>query len=235
MSRVVCSKQDDLRTLLSKEMLDNWPPSLIKPTDTIPHFFARRSSGRLRDPTKVYKQNFSIGELKAEDDEKGLVFGFGPSLTVPSASTAGTNSSSNVSESESDFDFLPSEQPLIPQTSSANSIGSDNNASDSNLPAQNVFPVADEMQVPELQPVPSGDDFSSLANGPRSPVLEDPVAVAVVNVIQSCGEECDSFPGSKYISTAERYLTVNIHAYQFSYNHAYENHSCCFLPELSND
>ena len=194
-------------------MLENWPPSLIKPAETIPHFFARRSSGRLRDPTKVYQQNFSIGEFKSEvsENEKGLVFGFSSSLAVPSASTVGTNSSSNVSESESDFDFGPFEQPSTLSNSSSARFASDNSASNSNFGSQSTFPVGDEMHVPDLQPVPSGfhsgEDFSSLANGgPRSPVMQDPVAVAVVNIIQSCGDECDSFPGSKYISTADRWV-----------------------------
>ena len=118
LTRIVCSSQDDLVKILSENDLTNWSSKLIIPPETISEFFNRRSSGRLRDATKLC--NFD--QIVKSDDKVKSNF-----LEVPS--TVGeslTASSTNVSETESEFDFgsNPDQKSMPRNASSAHNISS---------------------------------------------------------------------------------------------------------------
>ncbi|XP_063722479.1 protein CLEC16A-like isoform X2 [Symsagittifera roscoffensis] len=195
LTRIVCSSQDDLVKILSENDLTNWSSKLIIPPETISEFFNRRSSGRLRDATKLC--NFD--QIVKSDERVKSNF-----LEVPS--TVGeslTASSTNVSETESEFDFgSNTDQKSMPRNaSSAHNISSLSNEGEDNMDSKVVG--GDDYHRDNLS-LGAMSQTHSPALLPPSPVLKDPITAAVVNVIQNSGDESDTFPGPKYISLADR-------------------------------
>ncbi|XP_075242308.1 protein CLEC16A-like isoform X3 [Convolutriloba macropyga] len=198
LSRIICSSQDELSYILSDKCLSNWSPKLIVPPETIPEFFNRRSSGRLRDSTKLC--DFDQIVKKDPKMQSNL-------LEVPGSNENGT-SSTTVSESESDFDFgsngdsTSSDVQRI--SASVNNISLLSNDFEENLEST----VDENSETTNHKETISLGGTVSQTHSPQllppSPVLNDPITAEVVKVIQSSGDESDTFPGPKYISLADR-------------------------------
>ena len=209
LSQILCSTHDELLDVVNKRGPFLLQPKLIQPKQSIIEFFSRRSSGKLRDPSKSYtfEDLTAAVEMSSKKPSPNVSSALLEVPPIGEAVGAAASSSSNVSESESDFDF-----GSIDQLSFATDASNSASRLSTSLSNQN-------MGLLENTLVSSPGDQSASSTSlmapkvqysptllPPSPVLQDPITAAVVNVIQSSGDECDTFPGPKYISVADRLL-----------------------------